>query len=105
MKPKPQNRKGNDQQPRNHQQVRKAQRAKQKSKAQSNQSRQDHITDTGIHKQAQDKTRIPITDLGGGAALAMPEANLASPRKKAADAMLKASIGLAKANAEHSKNA
>jgi hypothetical protein len=35
----------------------------------------------------------------------MPEANPAGPHKKAADAMLKAGIGLAKANAEFPEDA
>jgi hypothetical protein len=55
--------------------------------------------DTSIHKQAQDKTPFPITNLSGGAAQAVPDANPTSPHKKAANALLKASIDLAKANA------
>jgi hypothetical protein len=91
MKPKPQNQKRNGQQTQNHRQEQKAQGAK---------SRQDHITVTDILKQTQDKTLIPITNLSGGAAPAMPNANPASPHKKAAIAVLKVSIGLAKADAE-----
>jgi hypothetical protein len=64
-----------------------------------------HTIDTDIHKQAQDKTLFTITDLSSGAALAMPDANPAGPHKKAADAVLKASIGLAKANAEFLEDA
>jgi hypothetical protein len=67
--------------------------------------KQTHTIDTDIHKQAQDKTLFPITDLSGGAALAMPEAHPAGPYKKAADAVLKASIGLAKADAEFPEDA
>jgi hypothetical protein len=95
-KPKPQNQNRNDQQPHNHQQVQKAQGAK---------CRQDHITITNIHKQTQDKTLIPITNLSGGAAPAVPNANPTSPHKKAANAMLEAGICLAEAHAEFSENA
>jgi hypothetical protein len=94
MKPKPQNQKRNDQQSHNHQRVQKAQGAK---------SRQDHITN--IHKQTQDNTLIPITNLSGRAAPAMPNANPTSPHKKAANAVLKAGIGLAKADAEFLEDA
>jgi hypothetical protein len=60
-----------------------------------------HATDTSFHKQA----LIPITDLSSGAASAMPEASPASPHKKPCDAVLKASIGLAKANVEFPEDA
>jgi hypothetical protein len=67
-KPKPQNRIRNDQQPLNHSQVHKAQRAK--HKATKADKHKHHATGRNIHKQAQGKTLIPITDLSSGAALA-----------------------------------
>jgi hypothetical protein len=90
------NQKRNDQQPHNHQSVQKSQGTK---------SRHCHITITNIHKQTQDKTLIPIADLCGGAAPAMPNANPASPHKEAANAVLKAGVGLAEADAEFPEDA
>jgi hypothetical protein len=101
MMPKPQNRKRNDQQPRNHQQVRKAQRAKHKV-TKADKTTPPTLISTNRHKT---QHKSPITDLSCGAALAMPEANPASPHKQAADAVLKASIGLAKADAEFPEDA
>jgi hypothetical protein len=59
------NQKRNDQQPHDHQSVQKARGTK---------SRHCHITITNIHKQTQDETLIPIADICGGAAPAMPNA-------------------------------
>jgi hypothetical protein len=102
-KPKPHNRIRNDQQLRTHNQVHKARRARRK--ATEADKHKHHATDTNIHKQAQCKALIPITDLSGGAPLAMPEAKPAGPHKKADDAVLKASTGLAKGNAEFPEDA
>jgi hypothetical protein len=72
---------------------------------QGTKSRHCHITITNIHTQTQDKTLIPIADLCGGAAPAMPNANPASPHKEAANAVLKAGVGLAEADAEFPEGA
>jgi hypothetical protein len=64
-----------------------------------------HATDTNIHERAQGKTLIPITDLSGGAALARPEAHPTGLHKEATDAVLKASVGHSKTNAEFPEDA